>query len=221
MDINSILFFGSIACVLELLFVYSAPAKKIEIIGNLPIVIVYTNYFFLPFTTKITQYKDLKKAYVMETGFNTKGFRAIYSLFLKFPKKEINVLSSTDKAYLSKECEKINNAISVGNKYTISDNNSISRTVAMLLATPVAFYYALLYFKDKTATFMPFFDPILIMAASLCMFSVLAVLSLILNLFKKVKDNNSVIKQAEHIYDEKRSVNVDSEAKRINDSIIK
>ncbi len=217
------LFLGPIAFLLGLLYIYIAPAKKFELkfIDNIPIATIYTNYFFLPLTTKITEYKNIQKAYVQETGFIMRGWYIIYSIFLKFPKTTKEILSNANKNYLLKECKKINDAISSCKEYSISKNDNISRVVAVFIIFSVlSLLLVSSNFKDIEAAFCLGS----IAFVSLIMFSICIVLSLLVNFYKKRDSKNYNIYETDTYYNRdniKEKVNIDSEAKRINDSIIK
>ena len=118
--------FGIIISIFELAFIYASSPKKLEltIIDNIPTAIIYTNYFFLPFTTKIRKYKNIKKAYIknrIERGKNSSY--TVYDLFLKFDKKSIVLFKGKrTEEDLLKDCEKINQSInSFENCFSSSD----------------------------------------------------------------------------------------------------
>lgn len=218
------LIFASVAVFFELLFIYSASPKKLEIrfINNISIVTIYGSYFFLPFTTKIIKYKNLKKAYIKERieKNKTRTYK-VYDLVLEFEKKSKIIFKGRSEAdELLQYCDKINKSISSFENCFISEHTSISKTKALLLLlifTPLACFIPpkrseKSYLEDVTQHFY-----ILILASGILLFFIM--LSLIVNLFVNIKNSKSSTILTD--YNVKENLDIDSEAKRINDSIIK
>ena len=79
----SVLILGFMLFLIELMFIYFGSQKKFEIkVSNSVIVgIIYTSYFFLPLTSKIIKYENLKKAFMREI----KDSKGVFSdLLLEF-----------------------------------------------------------------------------------------------------------------------------------------
>lgn len=223
MDFEYALFLGTIAFLLGLLYIYIAPAKKFELkfSNNISVSKIYTSYFFLPLTTKNTEYKNIQKAYIQQTGIIIRSWYIIYSVFLKFPKTTKEILSNANKEYLLKECKKINDAISGCKEYSVSKNDNISRVVAVFIIFSVpSLFLVSSNFKDIEATFCLGS----IAFVSLIMFSICIVLSLLVNFYKKRNIKNYNVYKIDAYYNTdniKEKANIDSEAKRINDTLIK
>ena len=194
---------------------------QLKFINNISISIIYTSYFFLPLTTKIVKYNNIRKAYIQKTGIIMSSWYIVYSIFLKFPKTTKEILSSANKEYLLKECKKINDAISDYKEYSISKNDNITRVGAVFIILSVlSLLLVSSNFKDIEVTFCLGY----IAFVSLIMFSICIVLSLLVNFYKKRNNNNYIINKKDgyyNSYNTKEKVNIDSEAKRINDSLIK
>ncbi|MBR3628457.1 MAG: hypothetical protein IKN42_06395 [Elusimicrobia bacterium] len=222
MDLTGILIFAFIAAFFELLFIYSSSPKNLEIkfIGANSIAIIYGSYFFLPFTTKVKKYKDLKRAYIQERiEKNKSNTYKVYDLVLEFQKKSLVLFKNKNKDNtLLEYCDKINKSISSFENCFISEHTSISKTKALLLLlifTPLACFIPpkrseKSYLEDVTQHFY-----ILLAATGILLFFI--ILSLIVNLFLKIKNNKNTTLTVEYNIKE----NIDSEAKRINNSIIK
>lgn len=218
------LIFASIVVFVELLFIYSASPKKLEIkfIGTNSITVIYGSYFFLPFTTKVKKYKDLKRAYIQERiEKNKSNTYKLYDLVLEFPKKSLVLFKNKNKDNtLLEYCDQINKSISYFEDCFISEDTAISKTKAILILfifTPLACFFPPKhseknYFEDLTQHFN-----ILILASGILLLFIM--LSLIVNLFINIKNSKSFTVLMD--YNIKEKVDIDSETKRINDSVIK
>ena len=185
MDFSYIFFSGVLICIVALLYVYLAPPKKVELkfINNVSISILYTSCFFLPLTTEVKEYKNLQKAYIKVTSF-TRSFSLIYSLFLKFPNITVAVLSNINKEFLSKECDKINDAISNNNNYTITNNDGIERISNVFVILSIIFLVALFMKFNEIEDFLTLGYTAF---SSLIFFSISILSSLVVNWHKKLK----------------------------------
>jgi hypothetical protein len=217
-----ILIFAFIVGLFELAFIYSASPKKIEVkfINNLSIVTIYESYFFLPFTTKITKYKNLQKAYVKERIEKIKGKSyEVYDLFLEFPQGSKAIIKQkSNKDEVLKYCEQINQAITSFEDCFVSEYSAVSKKSAVLILmifTPLVFfippkYSNKSYLEDITQHFY-------ILIATSGLLFVFVILSLIVNLLIKIFN----IRKQPLITDYNTKKDIDTEAKKINDSLIK
>ena len=224
MDLTGIIIFASIAVLFELFFLYVASPKqlKIEFINNISIVTIYGSYFFLPFTTKITKYRDLKKAYIKERIENNKGHNyTVYDLMLEFQTNSIVVFKGKSKAEtLLQYCDQINKSVSFFEDCFISEYTSISKAkmlLFLLICTPLVCFIPPKHSKNTYLQGVT--NHFYILMAATGLLAVFIILSFIVNLFINV---GPVKRQLITIdYNKKENVDIDSEAKRINDSLIK
>jgi len=223
-DLTGILIFASIAVLFELFFLYVASPKqlKIEFINNISIVTIYGSYFFLPFTTKITKYRDLKKAYIKERIENNKGHTyKVYDLILEFQANSIVVFKGKSKEEtLLQYCDQINKSVSSFEDCFISEYTSISKAKALLfllIFTPLVCFIPPKH--SKNTYLQDVTDHFYILMAATGLLAVFIILSLLVNLFINAgsKERQSLTID----YNKKENVDIDSEAKRINDSLIK
>ena len=224
MDFIGILIFASIAGLFELAFIYSASPKRIEVkfVNKTSIVTIYGSYFFLPFTTKITKYKNLQKAYVKERVEKIKGKSyEVYDLVLEFPIGSKTVIKQkSNKDEVLKYCEQINQSITSFEDCFVSEYSAVSKKTAILILvvfTPLVFfippkYSNKSYMEDIT-------QHLYILIATSGVFLFFIILSLIVNLF--IKLFNKKYKSSVNEYNNKEDINIDKEAKKINDSLIK
>ncbi len=224
MDFLFVFIVGLIISIFELAFIYVASPKKFElkIIDNTIIAIIYKNYFFLPFTTKIKRYKDIKEACIKSRIEKNKySSYTVYDLVLNFQKKSIILFKSNkDREELEEHCKKINQSIVSFEECFISEPTITSKKTAILI---VLFFSPLLifippkhsrnsYITDITQNFYIYLVTTGILATFM-------ILSLIINLFINAKNSKDITLLTD--YNKKENVDIDSEAKRINDSIIK
>ncbi len=126
---------------IELFLIYFSPPKKIEInsAGNTAPLKIYTNYFFLPFRTKVTEYHTLKN---VELSVNRDMVSAkkhnIYELILHVPGKNI-LLKKGNRKELLKECEAIIQSINSSKEYTSSNNSSFNMGIVVCFFAVVFF----------------------------------------------------------------------------------
>ncbi len=126
---------------IELFLIYFSPPKKIEInsAGNTAPLKIYTNYFFSPFRTKVTEYHTLKN---VELSVNRDMVSAkkhnIYELVLHVPGKNI-LLKKGNRKELLKECEAIIQSINSSKEYTSSNNSSFNMGI-------VVCFFAIVFF---------------------------------------------------------------------------
>lgn len=224
MDFLFVFIVGLLISIFELAFIYAVSPRKFElqIVNNIPIAIIYAKYFFLPFTTKIRKYKGIQEAYIKSRIEKGKySSYTVYDLVLKFPKKTIILFKGDkDKEELSEYCKKINQSIASFEACFISEPTITSKKTAILI---VLFFSPLLifippkhsrnsYITDITHNFYIYLVATGILAAFM-------MLSIIINLFINAKNNKDITFSTD--YNTKENVDIDSEAKRINDSIIK
>ena len=103
---------AALLSILELIFLHLVSPRKIEltVVDALPTATVYSNYFFLPFTTKIRKYKDIKQAYINSRIQRDKhSTYKVYDLVLEYSERSVILFQGkrTDEDLL-KYCDKIN-----------------------------------------------------------------------------------------------------------------
>ena len=222
MDLIGILIFAFIVVFFDLLFIYSSSPKNLEIkfIGTNSITIIYGSYFFLPFTTKVKKYKDLRRAYIKERiEKNKSNSYKVYDLVLEFQNKSIVLFKNKNKDNaLLEYCDKINRSISNYEDCFISEHTAISKTKALLILiifTPLICFIPPKHSKNSYLEDIQQHFYILIVASGILLLFI--ILSLIVNSFTNLnKKNTSTID-----YNKKENIDMDSEIKRINDSLIK
>ena len=137
MDFLFVFVVGLLISIFELAFIYAVSPKKFElkIIDNSLIAIIYKNYFFLPFTTKIRKYKGIEEAHIKSRiEKNKNSSYTVYDLVLKFSKKSIVLFKGNkDKEELTEYCKKINQSIVSFEEYFISEPTITSKKTAVLI----------------------------------------------------------------------------------------
>lgn len=151
MDFEIISFFGTILLftgffvALELFLIYFSPPKKLEINGvnsTAPLKI-YTNYFFLPFRTKVTEYHTLKNIELsVNRDMSSAKKHNIYELILHIPGKNIS-LKKGNKKELSKECEVIIQSINSSGEYVLLNNSSFQMSIVVCFFVFILFLICL------------------------------------------------------------------------------
>lgn len=207
-----------------LVFLHIASPTKFElkIIDNTPTAIIYTNYFFLPFTIKIRKYKDIKGAYVESRIQKGKHITyTVYDLVLKFPKKSIVLfMGKKNRENILKYCEKINQSIASFEECFLTEPAVISRKTVLLILLVCLPLFILMPSKNSRDSYMTDITRnMYIYLTAAGVLAIFIILSLFINLLI-----NSVNKRNDKLfvdYNKKENVDIDSEAKRINDSLIK
>ncbi len=125
MNFEVLFVIGVLISIAELFVIHFFSAKKFELtfVDGAPVAIMYTCYFFLPFTIKANKYKNLQKAFVRDRLKETKkSTYKVYDIFLKFPDKTIVLLKDefSDEEAL-KKCENINKAIASSEEYCLGE----------------------------------------------------------------------------------------------------
>ena len=215
---------GLLISIFELAFIYAASPKKFElrIVNNTPVAIIYTSYFFLPFTTKIREYVNLQEAYIKSrVERNKNSSYMVYDLVLKFSKKSIVLFrgKKTEEELLD-YCKTINNSIASFEDCCIEEPTITSKKTAVLI---VLFFSPLLIFippkHSKNSYITDITQNFYIYLIATGILATFIILSLIVNLFINAKNNRNVVLKTD--YNVKKNIDIDSEAKRINDSLIK
>ena len=242
---NSWLIIISIAILVniaELIIIHKLYPKKIELkaIDGTPTAIVYSKYFFLPFTTKIRQYKNIEEAYVRKKikrrhrKYSHSTYEVYYDLILRYSQNKTKILfyEKWNEKEILKYCEQINQFKISLEDTVINENKSkygnVVIIVAMLIIPLFLFIHAdgidiIEYTTDEVYVF---FHRICLIATGILVMFLLS--SLVVNYFmysskkKKfmmpTKTNNNANKSIEI---NKNNISNDTEAKKIYDSIIK
>jgi hypothetical protein len=214
---------GCLISVFEFAFIYAVSPKqlKIQIVNNRPIVTIYTSCFFLPFTTKIREYKDLQEAYIknrIENG--KKSYYTVYDLVLRFSKETIVLFKGNeDKEELSEYCKKINHTLTSFEDCFISEPTIISKKTAVsivLFLSPLLIFIPPKHSRNSYITDITNNFYIYLVATGILI--TFMGLSIIINLFINAKNNN-ISEYKDHNI--KENTDIDAEAKRINNFIIK
>ena len=193
----------------------------LKFVDNLSIAVIYKKYFLLPFTTKKIHYKNLQKAFIRSRVVRTKtSSYTVYDLMLQFPKKNKILFSGEKKEVdLIKYCDKINDSIRAFEYCEISKDNK-NKTIGLFLLLFLTPFFILIpskYSKNNYITDIT--DNFYIVVIASGILSVFFLLSFIVNIFVNVLNKN--INKINIDYNKKENVDIDSEAKRINDSLIK
>lgn len=135
------LLFTGFFTAIELFLIYFSPPKRIEInsAGNTAPLKIYTNYFFFPFRTKVTEYHTLKN---VELSVNRDMVSAkkhnIYELVLHVSEKNILLKKGNRKELLS-ECETIIQSINSSKEYISMNNSSFNMGIVVCFFAVVLF----------------------------------------------------------------------------------
>ena len=215
---------GVLISIFELAFIYAASPKKFElkIIDNNPIAIIYTSYFFLPFTTKIRKYKNIQEAYITSRIEKRKHSSCtVYDLMLKFPKKSIVLFGNkNNKNDILTYCDKINKSINSFEDCIIEEPAIASKKTAviiLLVCSPFLIFIPPKHSRNSYITDITQNFHIYLIATGIL--AIFMILSLLINLFINVKSDTNLIVSSD--YNKKENIDLDHESKRINDSIIK
>ena len=214
---------------IELFLIYFSPPKKIEInsASNTAPLKIYTNYFFFPFRTKVTEYHTLKN---VELSVNRDMVSAkkhnIYELVLHVPGKNI-LLKKGNRKELLKECEAIIQSINSSKEYTSSNNSSFNMGIVVCFFAIVFFVLFANVGPEIKMVNDEYAEAIVMsyMIATVAFF-MFVISSIILNYSDKQKNNakKDKINNTEQIAD-KKNIKEDNDlsaaAQRIYDSLIR
>ena len=183
----SVLILGFMLFLIELMFIYFGSQKKFEIkVSNSVIVgIIYTSYFFLPLTSKIIKYENLKKAFMREI----KDSKGVFSdLLLEFSTITLILFRrKKDNDALLKICNEINQSVASFQNYFVEEPEVLSKK-ANILFVQILFLLVILvvlilkkgsYDKETLSTF--FYAYII----ATILFIMLLIINLILNFINK------------------------------------
>ncbi len=224
---SNVLGIGALLSILELMLLYFMSPKKIELttIDGYLTAVVYSNYFFLPFTTKIRKYKDIKKAYISSRRKRSKaGYYTVYDLILKYSKKSVVLFGEYSREKdLLEYCDKINKFILSHEDCVINDSKTKKGkiiTLCVSIFVPSIIFIAALAGKTnpKDMEYLIFLHGYAIAVVIVLVF---VLLSLTVNRYISSSDEKKVISQIGKINESKKNIDINSEAKRIYDSIIK
>ena len=225
MNFTIILLFGAITVFIDLIIihVFSDKTFKLTFVNKKPIVTIKTKYFFLPLTTKIKEYNDFQGAYVQEkisrktnrqNNSRHVSTSIRYALILEFAyRRKITFFDNEmTNISLSKYRDEINDSLKTCQEYSISKNNpkysKINKIFTTIMVLLISVIGSLVFSKIKLNDYS---ISTFIFIATILMLSLLLTLSL--------KMNNSK-KNSQTLYNNE-NINIDSEADKINDSIIK
>ena len=224
---------AALLSILELAFLHLASPKKIEltIVDAVPTAIVYSNYFFLPFTTKIRKYKDIKKAYISSRIQKDKySTYKVYDLVLEYSNRSVILFRGKQtEENLLKYCDKINQFIASFEDCVVYESKIMKLKIALVFALfllPLCCFIAPVaiqndyYLKDTEYLYCLY--GYLITTAIVTIF---ILLSLTVNRYKNSLGEKKVISQIYKINNNanktKKKIDANSEAQRVYDSIIK
>lgn len=231
MNFTNILILSALVSFLGFLAIYSASPKKFElkIIDNELMALLYSTYFFFPFTIKIRKYKNMKGAYIrrrVERSRYSKYF--VYDLVLELSKRSITLLrGKREDKELSKHRDNINKSIMSFKEYSFdicSGNWKIFIILAMVIVPLImiishAYSEGFNYTQDIEFQYF-----IYVYLSSITIIIVSIILSLTINRLTESKNKAKVMSLPKYniekkIKEENRDIN--SEAQKIYDSIIK
>ncbi len=228
---SNVLGIGILLSLLELILLSFMSPKKIELttVDSYLTAIVYSNYFFLPFTTKIRKYKDIKEAYITSRKKHSRGGDyTVYDLILKYSKSLVVLFDGYPREKdLVEYCDKINKFIASSEDCVVNDSKTKKgKFVALFISifAPSIIFMAALVGKTspKDAEYLLFLHGYSI---AIVIVLLLVLLSLTVNRYTNSSDEKKVISQIYKINNNanktKKNVDVNSEAQRIYDSIIK
>lgn len=224
---------AALLSILELILLYSMSPKKIELttVDSSLTAIVYSNYFLLPFTTKISKYKNIKGASIRSRKKRSKaGYYTVYDLILKYSQRSVVLFEGkTREKDLLKHCEKINQFIVSSKDCVINDSNTKKGKITALIISiffPSAIFLSALIGKTspKDTEYLYFLHGYLVAVVIVLTFTLL---SLTVNHYINSSNNKNVVFKTGKINDDInknkdiKNIDINSEAKRIYDSIIK
>ena len=214
MDFTAILVLGLIISLIDLLIINSNSnvVFKLKFINKVPKVTIKSKYFFLPLTTKIREYNDVQAAHVKHRMGTRRSGGDKYDLELELKNKWRRILvfgSETDYQKISKYCDEINYALKNFQDYSVLNNDS-SKVISTVIWVLIV---------SLPIVCVPIIKGKLLMDYICCFAIILIILSICFGLSSIV---NKSKKKKQILYNNnKENVDIDSEADRINDSIIK
>ncbi|MBO7611558.1 MAG: hypothetical protein J6T23_05025 [Elusimicrobia bacterium] len=231
MNFTTILILGILVSFIGFFAIYSASPKRFElkIIDNELIVIVYSTYFFLPFTTKIKQYKNIKEAQIRKRMVQNKHSKYfVYDLILQFSRRSIVLLrGKTEYRELSDHCDNINQAIVSFEEYSFDICSGKWRTflICVMVIVPliiILFYTTAEDFNYAQNIEFQYFTYVYLLTITIIILSI--ILSLTINRLIESKNKTNVISSLNYSAGKnikEKNRDMDSEAQRIYDSIVK
>ena len=216
---------------LGFLTIYSVSPKKFElkIINNELIALLYSTYFFLPFTTKIKKYKNIKKAYVrkrVERSKYSKYF--VYDLMLESSKRPLIIVKGKrEYKKLEEHCEKINQSISSFAEYSFDICRGNWRTFIIIIMVIIPLFMMIPHTCAKDFNYsrdIVFQYFIYVYLSTIAIIAISIILSSMVNRSIESKNQTNVVLSAKNniekdVKEQNRDIN--SEAQRMYDSIIK
>ncbi|WP_372519540.1 hypothetical protein [Candidatus Ruminimicrobiellum ovillum] len=231
MNFTAILVLNILVAFLGFLIIYLSAPKKFElkIINNELTALLYSTYFFLPFTTKIRKYKNIKEAYVRRRlTMDKRSVYYVYDLMLKSSKRSITILKGWDEDKKLKEyCDKINKSISFFEEYSLDICGADWRkfTIFLMVIFPLIIILAESNSKNFNYSQNIAFQYFLyIYLSTMAIITISIMLSLTINRSIEYKKQTNVISSVNYIKEknvEEKNRDINSEAQRMYDSIIK
>ena len=223
MGVLLVFLIGLLISIFELSFVYAVSPKEFElkIVDNIPNVTIHAAYFFLPFTTKIRNYKGLEEAYIRSRTKRTKySTYEVHDLVLKFSKKSVTLFEGwREKEDLLEYCKEINKALKSFEECYINKPSTMSNKKAIFILFLVTPLFVFIPYKHSDSYISDITQNFYIYLATTGILAIFVILSLIVNLF--INTTNSKKDTLIVDYNKKEKIDLDSEAAKINNSIIK
>ena len=225
MNFSFIFIIAVVISICELAVLYIVTPKKFElkIIDNILMAIISKDYFFLPFTTKVRKYKGIQEAYIRsreERGRYSKY--TVYDLILKFPKKAVVLFyGKMNKKGMLKYCEQINKSIVSFEECDITEfkiGKEKKIILLILLFVPLVFFIAPIINNTNYTKDLDYLLYLYIYITATSITTIFVLLSLIVNRRMNLEHNGKIIITKNK---DKECIDMDSEAKRIYDSLIK
>ena len=225
MDFSFIFIIAVFISICELAILYVVTPKKFElkVIDNMLMTIISKDYFFLPFTIKIRKYKGIQEAYIRNREVKDKySTYTVYDLILKFSNKSIVLFSGKrNKKDMFKYCEQINQSIlsfeeCAINEFKIGKEKNI--ILLILLFVPLIFFVAPIISNTNYAKDLDYLLYLYIYITATSVTTIFVLLSLTVNHRINLEHNEKIIITKNK---DKKRIDIDSESKRIYESIIK
>jgi hypothetical protein len=211
---------GAILSICELAVLHAVTPKKFELklIDNIFTAIISNNYFFLPFTIKIKKYKGIQEANIRSRKVKDKySTYTVYDLVLKFSNKSIVLFNGKrNKKDMLKYCEQINQSILSFEECTINEfkiGKEKNIILLILLFAPLIFFIAPIISNTNYAKDLDYLLYLYIYITATSLTTMFVLLSFIVNRRINLENNEKNI--------DKKNIDIDSESKRIYDSLIK
>ena len=231
MNFKIILILSILTSVLGLIAIYSASSKKFELklINNELIALLYSTYFFFFFTTKIKQYKDIQLAHIRQRTIQDKHSKYfVYDLVLQLSKKSIILVrGKTEYREISDHCDNINKSIGSLKEYSFDICRGKWRTFVILIMVIAPLIIMLAYTSAQDFNYsqdieFQYFTYVYLLTITIIIISIM--LSLMVNRSIESKKQTNVISSVNYIKEkniEEKNRDINSEAQRMYDSIIK